>query len=736
MRQKIGIIFLVIIFVAGFGAFYSPFFLKGKLPIPADTIVGLYHPWRDFYAASFPSGIPFRNFIITDPVRQQYPWRELAVNLLKKGQWPVWNPYSFSGTPLLGNLQTAPFYPLNIIFWLMPFNLGWSLLVLLQTVLGFTFMALYLKNLRLKPEAVVLGSVTWAGSGFFIAWLEANNLAQTAIWLPLLLLFTDKIFFTRKKIRWLLLFVLALSSAFLAGHLQTFFYISLVTGTYLLARLWQTKNKRVLLYFLPGLFLFLILTLPQSLPLVRFIAWSARSVDQAAWSRPEWFIPPQNLAQFLAPDFFGNPATLNYFGVFSYQEFVGYVGITGLFFSLLAIWRRDKKTLFFGILALSALTFALPTPWGKLPFVLNLPLISSSQPTRLLVVVDFALAVLSAFGLDFFLRQKSGVFKTLFTALTILGLGLAALWLYVLTRHSENILVSQRNLIFPSLTFLALSFLIVLSAKVRPAIFVLLALAVFDLWRFGSKYTSFSNPEYLYPETSVTHFLQQNTGKDFSRFMTTDDRIFPPNFNVIYKLQSVNGYDPLYLANYGNLIVASERGSAETKLPWGFNRIVVPKNVDSPLIDLLGVKYVLSLRDETSPKLVKVFQEGETRVYQNTKAFPRAFLTANVLPVANNRQAMDNLWKVDLAKTAVVEKSGMVFSGDLSGGMAGILSYRENSIQIRTQSSRQSFLVLTDSFYPGWKATVDGNPETIYLTDINFRGIFVPAGTHLVEFKI
>src|SRR5260221_691643 len=97
--------------------FFRPFLFQGKLPIPADTIVGLYHPFRDLYAKEYPRGIPFKNFLITDPVRQQYPWKWLAIDNEKKGNIPLWNPYAMGGAPLLGSLQAGVFYPLNILLF-------------------------------------------------------------------------------------------------------------------------------------------------------------------------------------------------------------------------------------------------------------------------------------------------------------------------------------------------------------------------------------------------------------------------------------------------------------------------------------------------------------------------------------------------------------------------------------------------------------------------------------------
>src|SRR3990167_6132233 len=142
-KMKLGILPIALfVFIVLF--FFKPFFLENKLPIPSDTIVGLYHPFRDLFSKDYPNGIPFKNSLITDPVRQQYPWRELVVSLEKKFDLPFWNPYSFSGTPLLGNMQSAALYPLNILFIFFPFNTAWIILIILGPLLGGLFLYYYL----------------------------------------------------------------------------------------------------------------------------------------------------------------------------------------------------------------------------------------------------------------------------------------------------------------------------------------------------------------------------------------------------------------------------------------------------------------------------------------------------------------------------------------------------------------------------------------------------------------
>jgi hypothetical protein len=303
----------VIILGLSISVFFVPLLFQGKIPIAADTIVGLYHPFRDLYIKDYPRGIPFKNFLVTDPVRQQYPWRFLGVNLWKHMQLPLWNPYNFSGGPLLSNVQSAVFYPLNIMFFTFPFSIAWSLLVVLQPLLAGVFLYLYLRYKNIERIPSFLGSIVFAFSGFSIAWMEWNTILHVALWLPIILLAQEKLF-KEKSIKWIVIFIFAQCSAFFAGHLQTFFYIFLIQILYLIARIIQISKLEKQKIILRKSFLFImlgavvvIITSIQWIPTLQHIFLSARDID-LNWQKEGWFLPWQHLIQFIAPDFFGNPS--------------------------------------------------------------------------------------------------------------------------------------------------------------------------------------------------------------------------------------------------------------------------------------------------------------------------------------------------------------------------------------------------------------------------------------------
>lgn len=728
------------------------FLFKGLLPVPADTIVGLYYPYRDIYKETNPNGIPFKNFLITDPVRQQYPWRTLTVESFNNTTIPTWNSYSLSGTPSLANFQSAAFYPFNIMFFIFPFNLSWSFLVLLQPLLAGVFLYLYLRNLKLDEYSSFFGGVVFAFSGFSAMWLEWGTVLQTALWLPLILLSTDKIFgfFESKKVKikdkrlflWSVVLLSSVSFSFFAGHLQTFFYLIIFSFIYSILKIWKSKNRTKLsLIYLTSFIISVIIILPQLIPTIKFIGLSARDLDQANWQQEGWFLPLKHLVQFASPDFFGNPTTLNYWGTWNYGELTAFIGIPALILSLFAMFFvRDKKTLFFMIALFTALIFSVYNPISKIPFLLNIPFISTTQPTRLIFIIDFSLSVLAAFGLNYLILK--GKLKQILIPIGLVGIVLVSLLMFVqlnLGNFEElnNLLVARRNLILPILIFILSSILLIsisLSKKKFKNFLVLglIFLTIFELFRFSWKFNTFAKAEYLYPETKSISYIRENIVN--YRIATSDPRIMAPNFSIMHNISSVEGYDPLFLNRYAKFVSAINRGRPDISAPYGFNRIIRVENLDSNLVDLMGVKYVLSLDELNLRGFNEVLMDGTTRVYENEDVIPRAFFVNSVIPADDEIQAIRLLFdpEIDLREQAVVEVGDV--SGEYSQGEVEIIKYSNDKITLKTKNDSEGFLVLTDSYYPTWHAKINGKEAEIYITNFNFRGVVVPAGENTVEF--
>ena len=741
-------------------SFFWKTFVYGLIPVPADTIIGLYHPYRDYYVKDYPHGIPYKNFLITDPVRQQFVWRKLGIETLQQGSLPLRNPYQSAGAPLMANLQSALLYPLNIIFLFVPFTAGWTVLAMLQPIIAVLGMFYYLRKLRLRTEAAILGGIVYAFSGYSIAWLTWNTIGHVAAWLPFVLLIKEHVLhdfihrsFTRKT--WVMLAALvAVESAYwLAGHIQTAVYVWLITDVYLIVRGWQVmsrlpsneRKKYVLklgIFFGSAFVLVVIATFIQAYTFIQFVFLSSRGTDRANWQEVEgWFLPWKHLIQFVAPDFFGNPATLNYWGTWNYGELVGYVGMVPLLLAVVAMsLRRDTKTFFFSTLGISSLLFALPTVVAKSPYILHVPFLSTVQPTRLLFIVDFSLAVLAALGMDMILRREVSL-KQLIRPIGLIGITLAGLWMFTLLWKDDvqNASVAQRNLLLPTGLFVGGSIGIRLIGRIRHirvrkiGSLLLVSLVCFDLFRFGWKFTPFTDAAYLYPETSAVSFLKKQDGA--FRIMSTDNRLLPPNFASYHRIEDIAGYDPLYNKRYGEFVAAWMRGKPDIS-PFSFNRIIIPQQYDTRFADLLNVRYVLSLSPLTSEKLTPVFQEGQTMIYENTASFDRAFLVSDVVIVPSDQHEIKTLFDktVDLKKTATAQESITVSNIPLSGTETVYIEKNlPGEIVVKTTTRTPRLLVVTNVYYPYWKATIDGTSVPVHRVDYAFTGVIVPEGDHTVR---
>jgi hypothetical protein len=142
------------------------------------------------------------------------------------------------------------------------------------------------------------------------------------------------------------------------------------------------------------------------------------------------------------------------------------------------------------------------------------------------------------------------------------------------------------------------------------------------------------------------------------------------------------------------------------------------------------------------PKLASQYRlvySSDALIFENTRAVPRAFLAEDVETVADANAAISAMREpgIDPRATAFVEspQTPRALNLEHSGGQADIISYKSSTIVINVEASNRSLLVLTDSYYPGWKALVDGTERTIYPTDLAFRGVIVEPGHHQVVFE-
>lgn len=731
----IGKFFPIISIVIVWLIFSSPFFFSGKVAFPSDYQADFFPPWSAYEEYSG----PVKNNAQPDIITQIYPWRYFSIDELKQGRLPLWNPYSFSGTPHLANYQSAVLAPFNLFFFLpLEFIDAWSLLVVLQPLLAGVFMYLFVRALKMSKHASLLSSFSFMFCGFVTTWMGYSTLAYAIIPIPLALFLIEN-YISSKRNTWLIMLALTFPLSFFSGHFQSSLYFFITVVFYALYRVLTSKKKRYYVKIFLYIFLGTLLTMPQVVPSIEFYFLSVRS---GIFSKFE-AIPLTYFPTLFAPDFYGNPVTRNdWFG--HYAEWSGFTGAICLIFSFIAMFfNRNKTTYFFIILAIASLLLAYDTPILSMLVSLKIPVLSTSAASRIIILMSFSLAVLGGMGFDYFLKSKVTMKKYFIWAGAVISIILASFLLTLFGNiPGSEVATSQRNLIFPVgtifLVLLGTFFLIKPKIKIKLLIVLaILALSAFEMYRFASKWQSFSNRESVFISLPVTGFYEQIKGPErvFSDFTAEN--------SVYYRLQFLNGYDPLYPARYGEFVKAIEDGR-----PRNGDRSVVlfPKRGEytSEAINLMGVKYFLHKNSDGQlpwafpfneyplDRFTKVFDDSKIQVFRNNQAYPRAFVVPKTLVGKSDEDIIDHLFENEPKITAVVEEKIELDNGF---GSAKIKEYLPGKVTINVKTSGKSLLVLTDNFYPGWKAYVNGVNEKIYRTDYAFRGVIVPEGESEVLFS-
>ncbi|NJN93454.1 MAG: hypothetical protein HC875_04860 [Anaerolineales bacterium] len=173
---------------------------------------------------------------------QFWPWHHLVRESLLAGEWPLWNPLLGNGTPLLANLQSAVFYPLNLLYLLLPVENGLTVSVVLHLALAGLFMYLYTRSLGLLPFAAALSALTYMFSGYIVGRTQFVVMVNAAAWLPLLLLLSDRLVRRRNPLD-ILALALALAVQLLAGHAQLWLYSLWLIGPYVIFRSWAERGR-------------------------------------------------------------------------------------------------------------------------------------------------------------------------------------------------------------------------------------------------------------------------------------------------------------------------------------------------------------------------------------------------------------------------------------------------------------------------------------------------------------
>lgn len=721
---------------------------------------------------------------------QFYPWRQLAVEQIQAGHWPLWNPYLGAGTPLAANLQTAAFYPPNVLLLLMPVEraLGWEL-ALHVALAGLS--AYYLgRTLGLSRFGALIVGLAYGGGGYIISRWVFPSMVYAAAWLPLMLALAERLIqHTSFKSQspeskagtgiryWILdiaLLALIIALQFLAGHAQTSFYSAVIIAAFTLFRLARqqaTIQKSRIRAFVLGIGSLLLAALwgialaaIQLLPTAELTRHSHRAGNLTdltfAYELSFW---PWRLITLLAPDFFGNPARDEYWAYGTYWEESAFVGVLPLILALAALagWlsrqrgEGNRKTLamvpFFFLLSLLSLILAMGDHTPLYPLLFRyVPGFGLFQaPARLMIGYALGMAFLAGVGADT-LRLTPRT-RTASRIIVVAGLGMA-----IAGTAARLALPAVRASFGDSMLRLGLTLalsaavLLLQGRRLRRTRWraLVIALVVADLLAFGWGLAPGTDPSvYRNPVATAEFLTTQPSGRihvsyaygeeTYNRYISLASYGSPdanhlqglreslsPNLNTVHHLPGIGNYDPLTIGLYRDLYDILE------EQPDALDEI-------RPVLNLFAARYVITNDQLELPLL---YWAGP-HIYANNQALPGAFVVHQARVIEDEKARLDVLRDpgFDPRSEVLLNRSPSVAlppnASRAAGEQPNISREGPGRILIEVRLSEPGYLVLADTYYPGWRATVDGEPVEILAANHAFRAVQLDRGEHKVVFE-
>ncbi|MEO8098499.1 MAG: YfhO family protein [Acidobacteriota bacterium] len=642
-----------------------------------------------------------RVYIPYDLAVYHYSLADYGFQSVKHLRWPQWDSSMYSGMSFASNVQAALYYPGT---WLM-FLAGWNNQTLrysaleIQTLahvsLAFILCFYWLRGKSLEPMAYTLGAAVYAFSGYMCTQIQHFGLVVAVAWMPAALRGIDQ---AAEQKSWRPLWKLAAASAlvFLGGYPPSWLVFAMVAGVYALAGPWRWKTAAGVV---AALLFSLALCAVQLLP-----AWQANHFREPELQYGTGIKDIMYFVSYLVPNYFDFgldvPVQTNFTKDYLY---LGAPGILGIFL----LFRRGGLRGSAQALAVLGMTLVMATN----PFGLVWSVIQHSQlladlcrSAYFLAGSAIAFAELAARGLDRFLKRPASKTPSWMAPAALV---LMTAWaLFELKRWPGAEFAHGLGSLYDAASMLLVfGFgLYVFRSQFGPwrawVGLALLLSAGIDYKVFGTskRFNAGQGPR---PGYSATAYVAMSAEAFRELKSHPDARVLLQEFGPLalevrhVGFSTPQGFDPFLSTQYRKVV---------TRLgTWQSNREFLIDPMNSEAMRLFGIRYVITA--ERAPKYSALVADPKFRSVGPDNEYYKVFEYLD----ANPPYGMED----GAAQTMKWEPEDRVFT-------------------VETASAGR--FTLTEQFYPGWSATVDGTPSTIEKWESSFQAIHVPAGKHTIEF--
>jgi uncharacterized membrane protein len=683
---------------------------------------------------------PFRG----DIPLQFYPWKVYTQSMLAQREIPYWNPYTYGGSPFLANMQSAVFYPFDLMLYIFPIEWFYGLSLITHLIIAGVGTYWLARKCGASELCSLTGAVAYALNGFTMIHIPAGNhlTYAGAAWIPWMFLSTAGFVLSdTRKFHWLLGACGITFLHFLCGHPQMTFYslfFSLVFA--LILHGWKSRReqnvaigKTSFTVLMLGVFLFLGVTLAgvQFIPTLQYLSEANRASSLDLEMATEFSFAPHRVITLFLPEYYGTKGVDlqdNHFDFFYYWS-NAYAGIIIPILALL-LFRKGERPVAavpLAVISLTALFFA----WGRgNPFyawLYQLPGFGHFRaPAKFLPYYIVSVCVLAALGME---RLSGQVYDRQIKRAGIPGqwrwnAGLVVLVIIIAILGYSGISgtyeiirkIDPFGLGFEQLDTQAASqikvysfyigFILLLCAGAiyvfarnagKPRLSLstaLLLLLCLDLFTYGRGYLTAPLEdvkiiERVTQDPPEVRILKMEHGYHLPQRIASLSDLYFPNYAFLWNLSNIAGYDPMSLRSYNQVI-----GKMEGWEEGSFHDDIRLKQVRHPVLDKLNVSYIFTRQDLTDGSVKKIASGKLFNIYQRNQT--------NVSWLYFSEQSNDTNWQPFKNYT--------------------INRYEPHLISFNISSKGNGFLKIAEWFYPGWVVTqINEDIDKRTGTDLNVQ---------------
>lgn len=561
------------------------------------------------------------------------------------------------------------------------------------------------------------------------------------------------------------LLALAAGLQLLRAHVQIVYYTWMAVGLYCLLFLFADSSNGLKLparvarvgFVVLALVVALSLAAVLYLPVHDYSAYSSRGGAEGGGLEfgraTDWSFSPVEMMTFLVPSWLGFGGS-TYWGSMPFTDYPNYMGILPLFLALVGVLSvRKREVLFFGLVAILSLLISFGKHLGFLYKLLyeELPYFNKFRvPVMILVLLQFSVAVLAAYGIEKLRRAREMARRSRLETVSLwIALGFAFVWLVWIvfrgslgTWYTGLVMGSPRGLsqdaaavclsmvtrdvlivgFIGFVGFLSINLFLRRKLGILLLVSILSFLTIVDIWRVDTRIFG----RMVGDRSSVTTESFRDDVIDFLQKDTSLYRILPLG----------QGFTENKYAGFGIASVGGYHAAKPALYEKFYDGVLKPGKITFGVLAALNVKYLIGPGYMPATDVFSLVHDGSEKIYQFNGVLPRAFLVDSVAVLANEDSVLAAMTTIsfDPSKTALLLEPAPSKTVTKEGSSVRIVSYGFNEIDIEASIARPCFMVLSELYYPDWKAEIDGSDGKIYRTDFLLRGLPLSPGNHVIKF--